>query len=58
MFGDTLEREHNVVVVGDIRYNPWASEDILKLDFNGVTHHPVIIKGEGLCNTAFEITFG
>ena len=37
IFGETLYNETNAVYIDDIRFNPWSSDDILRLEFNGVT---------------------
>ena len=45
--------------INDIRYNPWASDDILRLAFHGDITGTVVLAGEGLCATSapFEIEF-
>jgi hypothetical protein len=58
-YNGTASYEYDIVKINDIRYNPWASDDILRLAFHGDITGAVMINGEGFCATSapFEIEF-
>jgi hypothetical protein len=39
VFGTTGRGEQNWIKTQDIRFNPWSSDDIFRLSFNGDNYH-------------------
>lgn len=58
-FGATGPDDWNTIKIGDIRYNSWWSEDILKIYLNGLNANPIDILDYGLKpSSSFEIYWG
>ena len=57
VFGPTGDDEQNSIDVQPIAYNPWASEDKLRIELQGENAWGVYVHGEGLC-TDFEVDCG